>query len=264
MSNPRRRIHTDDELADLAETLGVPASELERDFLLVNVAAQLEGDFPGALCFKGGFVLRHVHGQRRLSLDIDATRHNPPKHKFDSADVKKSITRAGGGLFRVRVPDPETDSAASLDFGRIAYTGPLGRGAIAVEVSYREELVLDPVETEIGSPFFDPFPIFAMDPHEIVAEKLRTLAQRRRPTDLSDLAYILSNVEIDATKVQEVTPHKFKPGLVQPGDHAARIRENIETIGQDYEQSVRAIAPDAHSYADAAELVKHQLGNLLR
>jgi predicted nucleotidyltransferase component of viral defense system len=259
----RRRIHTDADLADLAESLGIPADELERDFLLVTIAAQLHGDFPGAFCFKGGFVLRHVHGQRRLSVDIDATRHSPPRHKLETDDVRRSITRAGGNLFRVRVADPETDSAQSLDFDRVSYTGPLGRGIVAVEVSYRESLVLDPIPAQIGEPFFDPFFVPVMAPDEIVAEKLRTLAQRRRPTDLSDLAFLLANVEIDHATVRRVAESKFKPGLVQQGDHRSRITANVEAMQSDYEASVHAVAPDAPPYSEAAAAVLAHLKRLL-
>ena len=259
----RRRVHDDASLADIAEELGVPAEELERDFLLVWIAAQLRDDFDDAFCFKGGFVLRHVHGQRRLSLDLDATRHNPPRNKLDSDEVRRSIGRAGKGLFRVRVADPQTDSGVSLDFHDVSYRGPLAGGHVAVEVSYREALVLAPVQAEIGPPFFDPFQVPVMAPDEIVAEKLRTLAQRRRPTDLSDISFLLSSVEIDRTVVKRVAVAKFEPGLVQPGDHLTRITENVEAMAQEYDASIEAVAPDAMPYAEASRLVLRSLRELL-
>lgn len=263
MSRPRRLVHTEEDLAELAEVLGIPADEFERDFLLVFVAEQLEHDFPGALCFKGGFVLRHVHGQERLSVDIDATRHSPSKHKLEASDVRRSINRAGGKLFVVRTPDAQTDSAQSLDFSRISYTGPLGKGVIAVEVSYREAVILEPVPAEIGPPFFEPFQIPAMAPDEMAAEKLRTLAQRRRPTDLSDLAYLLETVGVDDAVVQRVVRHKFKPGFVRAGPHEEMIRDNLEAMRADYGASVRAVAPNSHTYADAVAIVISRLNKLL-
>jgi predicted nucleotidyltransferase component of viral defense system len=259
----RRRLHDDASLADLAEHLGVPAPELERDYLLVSIAAQLENDFGGAFCFKGGFVLRHVHGQKRLSVDIDATRHNPALHKLDSGDVKKSISRAGRGVFRVRVKDPQTDSGVSLDFDRVAYSGPLGTGTVAVEVSYRESVILEPVSAEIGPPFYDPFAVPVMAPDEMVAEKLRTLTQRRRPTDLSDIAFLLSTVEIDPAIVQRVASEKFQPGLVTPGDHASRITANVEAMASAYDATIPGLAPDSPSHADASKLLLARLRHLL-
>jgi predicted nucleotidyltransferase component of viral defense system len=259
----RRRIHDESSLADLAEELGIPAAELERDYVLVSIAAQLVGDFQDALCFKGGFVLRHVHGQKRLSVDIDATRQNPALHKLDAGEVQKSIARAGRGVFRIRVDEPQTDSGVSLDFDRVAYTGPLGAGRVAVEVSYREAVVLEPVLASIGPPFFDPFHVPVMAPNEIVAEKLRTLAQRRRPTDLSDLSFLLKTIEFDHAVVREVAVYKFAPGLVQPGDHASRIIDTIEAMAAEYDVTIKAVAPDALSHADASKMVLQHLRRLL-
>jgi len=99
----RRLIHSADDLRDLAESESVPLEILERDLLLVTIAGHLVEAFPGSLCFKGGFVLRHVHGQERMSKDIDATRVAPPKHKLDAVLVAKVIAGSARDLFRVRV-----------------------------------------------------------------------------------------------------------------------------------------------------------------
>lgn len=259
----RRRIHHEATLADLAEEMGIPAAELERDYLLVSIAAQLEGDFEGAFCFKGGFVLRHVHGQRRLSVDIDATRQNPARHKLDADEVRKSIGRAGRPFFRLRVDQPHTDTGVSLDFDRVAYRGPLGNGNVAVEVSYREAVVLEPVRASIGPPFFEPFEVPVMAPDEIVAEKLRTLAQRRRPTDLSDIAFLLSNLDVDHDVVRRVAAEKFQPGLVQPGDHAGRIASNVEAMASEYDATIPAVAPQSPPHAEAAKILLQHLRSLL-
>ena len=60
MSLPRRLIHNEYDLQDIAEQQNRPIELIERDFALVTVAAHLVDQFPGQLCFKGGFVLRHV------------------------------------------------------------------------------------------------------------------------------------------------------------------------------------------------------------
>lgn len=174
---PRRLIHHADELRELAELQQLPIDLVERDFVLVSIAALLVEDFPGQLCFKGGFVLRHVHGHLRLSGDADTTRTAPPKHKLEAADVRRTIERAGRTLVRVRAKDPATDSARSLDFDRIDYTTDNGgKGRVAVEVSYREAVVLEPREAMIGAPYYEPFAVPVLRPEEIVAEKLRALA----------------------------------------------------------------------------------------
>ena len=65
---------------------------------------------------------------------------------------------------------------------------------------------------------------------EIAAEKLRALAQRQRPTDLSDLAMILRDNEIDKQQVRELATKKFE--LVKPGDRQSRIENNIQPLAR--------------------------------
>jgi hypothetical protein len=163
-------------------------------------------------------VLRHVHGHERFSRDIDATRINPPKHKLDAAAVAATIRGSGTrNLVRLNPGTPETDSGRSLDFDR---TGPAGRGIVSVEISYREDVIEAPDLAAVGEPYYDPFVIPVMTINEIVAEKLRALAQRLRPTDLADVAMVLRDNEIDAARVRVLAATKFE--LVSSGNQRTR------------------------------------------
>lgn len=246
-----------DDLRDIAEKESRPLDEVERDCLLVTIAGQLASNFPTELCFKGGFILRHVLGQRRLSIDIDATRDNPPEHKLDAKDVANVVAAAGRSMsYRVKVGVPSTDSGRGLDFDRIRYLGPCGgSGIVAVEVSYREAVQLTPLQRKIGLPFYEPFPIPTMQDSEMVAEKVRTLIQRRRASDLGDLAFLYASqlADIDDDVVRRLVPEKLK--LVQPGNWLERVRRNIDSMSRYYDASMGAIAVDPIPYKDAARLV---------
>lgn len=94
---PVRLIRNEFELQDLVDSLGRDSALVEQDFALMTIAAGLVAEYGDALCFKGGFVLRHVHGHERFSKDIDATRINPPKNKLDlSATSDRFAPRARG------------------------------------------------------------------------------------------------------------------------------------------------------------------------
>jgi predicted nucleotidyltransferase component of viral defense system len=255
----RRLIHSADDLRDLAESGTVPLEVLERDLLLVTIAGKLAEGFPGDLCFKGGFVMRHVHGQQRMSKDVDATRILQPKHKLDSTQVAKVITSSARDLYTVRVSTPATDSGTSLDFDRVNYQGPCGgKGQVAVELSYREDVVLQPDLARIGPPFYEEFEIPVLQPLEIIAEKLRAIAQRLRPTDLSDVAFLLleRKVEPDRDVMRRLVGEKFR---LVGGNHLERVRHNIGRLEREYEASVRAVAPDAADYGAAANAVLRHL-----
>jgi Nucleotidyl transferase AbiEii toxin, Type IV TA system len=86
---PVLRVRTEFELQDVVEELDQPADLVARDFALMTVAACLTERYPGELCFKGGFVLRHVHGHQRFSRDIDATRTKPRKHKLHAESIAR-------------------------------------------------------------------------------------------------------------------------------------------------------------------------------
>jgi Nucleotidyl transferase AbiEii toxin, Type IV TA system len=160
MSAPVLRIHNEFELQDLVEQLGRDANLIERDFALMTIAAGLITEYGDALCFKGGFVLRHVFGHERFSKDIDTTRVNPPKSKLDSGHVADTIQKSGmRNLLSLSAGSPATDTGRSLDFGNIRYTGPLGSGFVSVEVSYREAVVMEPSLVSIGEPYYEPFEI---------------------------------------------------------------------------------------------------------
>lgn len=55
------------ELLEMLEQMPGGMAFAVRDFALITLAGQLSQTFPGQLVFKGGFVLRHAHGQLRFS-----------------------------------------------------------------------------------------------------------------------------------------------------------------------------------------------------
>jgi predicted nucleotidyltransferase component of viral defense system len=264
MSLPRRLVHTEYDLQEIAELQDRPIELIERDFALVTVAAHLVDQFSGQLCFKGGFVLRHVRGYTRFSGDLDATRTNPPKHKIAAPEVAEAMKRATDEpMLRIDPGVPATDSRHSLDFDQIVFHTPHHDGQIAVEISYREAVVDEPEWAAIGQPYYAEFQIPVLTLEETVAEKLRTLLQRQRPTDLSDLALILREYgdQFDRAHVRRLALTKFT--LVKQGDRRARIEANVREIHATYEQTIPGLAPDAPSFADAQMLILDALPTLL-
>ncbi len=98
---------------------------------------------------------------------------------------------------------------------------------------------------------------------ETVAEKLRTLLQRQRATDLSDLALILGEHgdQLDRAHVRLLALTKFE--LVKQGDRRARLKANVEALRATYEQTVPGLAPDALPFADAQTLTLAALPSLM-
>lgn len=264
MTLPRRLVHNEYDLQDIADASGRPIELIERDFALVTLAAHLTDQFPGQLCFKGGFVLRHVRGSARLSGDIDATRTNPAKHKLDADEVAEVIRRASDEpLLRFDPGSPETDGKQSLDFDQVKFFTERDNGQLAVEVSYREDVVDEPAIVTVGPPYYKAFEIPVLTLEETVAEKLRTLLQRRRATDLSDIPQIIERYgdQLNRSRVTELAAVKFE--LVKQGERRERIESNVEALQSEYEQTLASLDPEAPPYPEANATLLRELAELL-
>ena len=127
--------------------------------LCSTLAGQLSARFPGQLVFKGGFVLRHVHGLVRFSKDVDATRHEPAHEHLEAEQVALAIEEASiRNVVQFSPGEPARDTENSLDFDKVRVSGDTFQSAtVQVEVSYREGVVEKPVDALIGNPFYENF-----------------------------------------------------------------------------------------------------------
>lgn len=249
----RRLVHSDTELQDVADELGVTLEDAARDLALLAVMASLVDHFGDRLVFKGGSALRFAHGASRTSRDADATVVNPAKSPVPHEDVMASIEDARMGQFlRYSVPkEPATANKFSLDIDKIEFTCAEVAGTLDVELSFREGVVLDPTRNPIGKPYFEEFLASMMRPVEMAAEKLRTLAQRQRGTDLSDCVPLERLAADEITELSRVRIEKFK--LVRDGVGPDDIAGRIDALAGRYEADVRAVDPYAPDYETARD-----------
>lgn len=264
-AGPRRLWGDPYALSDLLERTSGNLPFAVRDFALLTLAGQLSARFAGQLIFKGGFVLRHVHGLPRFSQDIDATRHDPPRHKLDADEVAEAIRDASvGDIVRFSPSRPATDSGRSLDFDTVQVTGTiLPNVEVQVEISYREGVIDAPIPTLVGQPFYEDFEILAMSVPEMAAEKLRAVAQRVQVTDLADLAEMLARDDVRDHDVARLAVGKFE--LVKQGasNRVLRVEEHLQQMGADYDDVVPGLFPGARPYREAMAIVWPRIKGLI-
>lgn len=244
-------MHTDVELQDIADRLGVTLEDAARDLALLAVMASLADDFGERVVFKGGSALRFAHGATRTSRDTDATVVKPANSPIAHEDVMASIAKARMGQFlRYTLPKaPATANKYSLDIDKIGFSCAEIAGTLDVELSFREDVVLQPTRHPIGQPYFESFLASTMRPVEMAAEKLRTLAQRQRGTDLSDCVTLEQLAHDEISLLPQVREAKFR--LVRDGTGPDEIITRIDQIASRYEADVRAVDPDAAEYQTA-------------
>lgn len=244
----RRLVRNDYELQDAADQQGVGLEDAARDLALLSVMASLADRFGDRIIFKGGAALRFGHRATRTSRDADATVTQPAKAPIPAEEVMAAIEGARMGQFlRYTLPkEPATANKYSLDIDQIQFACANVEGALDVELSFREDVVLEPISLPIGEPHFEPFHVLTMRPVEMAGEKLRTLAQRQRGTDLSDCV-LLEELSSDELKhLARVREEKFK--LVRDGFGADELETRIDALRSRYETEVRAVDPDAPDY----------------
>ena len=108
---------------------------------------------------------------------------------------------------------------------------------------------LKPTTPTIGEPYFAPFQVRIMRPVEMAAEKLRTLVQRQRGTDLADCVPLEQLAAGELHLLPGAREAKFK--LVRDGVGPDQLREGINALASRYETDVRAVDPEAPDYATA-------------
>ena len=215
-----------EDLREWADRYKLNPALAQRDYVAVRVAHAIASD-PGVaseLAMKGGFVLRFGYGSPRTSKDIDGTvgtRHSA----LDPARLQR-IVRSQCTDLDVKMGKP-TQGSDTLDFGNVAYVGPLGRGFLTIEMSFREDLLLPARSLTIDAFGVPAFSVRALAVDEMIAEKWRCLVQRspRKPGDPFDLWYLWTVFRhekprsaddiIDPSEVVALVPKKvdYRQGL---------------------------------------------------
>lgn len=187
-----RRLHDQD----------LPLHILEQDYIQALFLQKLYSE-TDSLVFKGGTFLKHAYGLDRFSEDLDFTELN------QAENVLKSIRNAAENLSNYGIEaeiDEVEENSDSLSC-RLRYSGPLydgserSRGSIEIDVSKREDVVLEPEWTRL---FFE-YPeirvvnALGLQKKELLAEKLRALSMREKARDLYDCWYLINQgVEPDS------------------------------------------------------------------
>ncbi len=172
----------------------LPLHVLEQDYIQALFLLELYR-ITDKLAFKGGTCLKHVHGLDRYSEDLDFT-------LIEDLDIGDTFTRTAGkiGIYGIEA-SCEDHILTDISFSaRLRYMGPLfngsplSRGTIRLEVSLRDDIMMDP-KWKRG---FLPYPevrvlnLLSLTRSEMMAEKLRALAMRRKARDLYDIWFLLN------------------------------------------------------------------------
>ena len=199
------------EILEMAKRLGLNPDTVEKDYVLGWLLFGIYNDSNTALwLFKGGTSLRKCFFETfRFSEDLDFTLSN--NSHLDISFLKNTFIEITDFLheevgieffkdqFKFKVIRKEKGKLSAQ--GRIHYNGPLRRkrgiATIKLDLTTDEVIVLQPVMNRVHHPYSDELKdgivanCYAFE--EIIAEKVRALAQRMRPRDLYDIIHLFRN-----------------------------------------------------------------------
>ncbi len=200
------------EVLKMAAGLSLNPDTIEKDYVLgwLLHGINQHSDLSTAWAFKGGTSLKKCYFETfRFSEDLDftVTKQDHLSEEF----LKKAFFQITDDLyekvgieffkdnFKFKIL-PKPNDKLSVQ-GKIAYNGPLRRkqkfATIKIDLTTDEILILDVEKRAVHHPYSDEpeSGIFAncYAFEEVVAEKVRALAQRARPRDVYDVVHFFRN-----------------------------------------------------------------------
>ena len=141
------------------------------------------GERPGPLLFKGGTALRKCvfgeTGRFSQDIDVDAT------HKNGFEATIEAAFSAQRPFYDISFSIPGFRYSAGGNFsGHVSYEHEHGSGNFELQISYRLEPILDPVNLQLRpQPYFEhvefaPPALSGLDPYEMIGEKVMACNRR--------------------------------------------------------------------------------------
>lgn len=195
----------------MATGLGLRPDTVEKDYVLGWMLWGInQHPVISSWAFKGGTSFKKCHFETfRFSEDLDFTLTDPLHLTKEFLarvfiEITEQLSEAVGieffseqFSFKIRAKDKGQFSA----HGKIHYNGPLRRvrgvASIKLDLTNDEILVLETVKKDVHHPYSDDpgggIKATCYSLEEVVAEKIRALAQRARPRDLYDVVHFYRN-----------------------------------------------------------------------
>ncbi len=202
------------EVLEIARSLSLRPDTVEKDYVLGWMLHGIsQNEFTKNWAFKGGTSLKKCFFETfRFSEDLDYTLKDST-HLDENfllnvfREITESIQEEVGieffpDRFKFKIIDKGNGQFSAQ--GKIHYNGPLNRtqgvATIKLDLTTDEILVLDTVTQKVEHPYSDePSQSIVANCYafeEVVAEKIRALAQRIRPRDLYDVVHFFRNREM--------------------------------------------------------------------
>lgn len=194
-----------EELLDLKQERRINLYYLEKEYFQY-VFLHAISKYSESIIFKGGTCLRLCYGLERASEDLDfSTSFNVTKLKEIIKDCLKDFNLLGIEYFPISEKEFEGNIRFELRFKGPLYTGNLN-SANSLKIDFNKNKTFFKTACVISQVFSDipTFTLMALAEKEILAEKIRAIANRKQARDLYDFWILLKKgVEIDLELIKK-------------------------------------------------------------
>ena len=239
-----------EELVELKEQKKISLYYLEKEYLQ-HIFLNAISKYGASIIFKGGTCLRLCYGLERASEDLDfSTGFNIFRLKEIVNECMKNFSLLGIEHFSIVEKQFEGNMRFEIKFKGPLYNGSLN-SANNLKIDFNKNKVFYKTPRVIPLLFSDipVFTIVALEEKEILAEKIRAIAQRKQSRDLYDLWILLKNgVEID----KELIRKKLK-----------EEKAEIEKINLPSKEAYTIDLKNLLSYIPSYEQVKEEIMRLI-
>jgi len=235
-------IFSRDQLRRMAARRHLGLGVLEKEYILELVLRSISADevLRQALVLKGGTALHHFYAGARLSLDLDFTATRPVT--LDEIRPALELSELQAVIVEHQVFHD------ALTIKRLRYVGPLSYpNSIKVDLSFREPVLLSPLDLVVESPYGESFVVRMMQPAEIAAEKLRALSTRQAPRDVYDLWVIAARQLVDAQQIAALVPHKL--AVVQVVMKPDVVMQHLAAVEPTWRSDLSALMTNVPDFA---------------
>ena len=264
------------EVLEQAKSFGLSPDTVEKDYVLgwMLYGIHSHSDLRSKWLFKGGTSLKKCFLETfRFSEDLDFTisdeKHlsidflNKTFHEVADIIHERTGINFDKGQFKFKIIDKENGKKSGQ--GKVHFNGPLQRkrgfSTIKLDLTNDEIVVLKPVKKKVHHPYSDnPGPGISINCYafeEVIAEKIRALAQRARPRDLYDVIHFFRNREMieNPQLVYNILRKKCSFKYIQvPDFEAIRGHEKIDELESEWKNMLAhqlpSLPPVEHFWND--------------
>jgi hypothetical protein len=243
------------ELQDYARLKKLALGNVEKDYLIDIALFSISKNTKRELVFKGGTCLFKFHRLNRFSEDLDFSAVSELDVNAILKKVLSDFEKFGAKAALHKKKEPHNSILATLRIEGPLFSGkPQTYAHLGIDINLGSGLILDP-ELLSHRPLYrdiPEIPVLCMKQEEILAEKIRALATRKRARDLFDVHFLLNNGVVANTSL-------IRKKMEYYGEEFELKKINLNDFENRWEKELKGLTPSLPDFSEVKKYVYERL-----